>query len=664
MAKKFNIDKYLDQRKCEPFLFQDAFDLKSFAVVDDVNAKLESVVSPVVVLDGTAAVTMASQRPLITSDALNAIEAGKEPPAIGASRKAIHALKIGDEVEIIDPPLLPKSIGASPLLEIIGDGGMGFERDTPASHLVTQSAITLVPKTMMTDLSVENRGNFFGLPKFPTTKTHGIKTKNGSELDIRVWEASIRALNHGLQIYALHDFDFEDQEQIKRGLTSYLASEFLLGMILMCLKNGDKMRLFSESSMQLDFVVREDQIPMDHEHEVKGWQIKAVHHEMTSVTVELFEGMQVTATLDITGHKKNLSRGEYSRFRKLVWNSAIYSGGDDIVKMMYAGNRCLMKSMMRSAVNKYLDENRSTLIVSWRNPGAALTSDLGYTNEGSLAILESVAAGFEKSYDTLTEELSVELEIDLDEVHKAVAVISHRTKDAIGSNAYSAYNDIVIIGEPYKPAIAVNIDKSWQGNQLTAKNDMLAALLQSIGRGVIRQGSASSPRLQNVFLFDIGDDLLLDIQDYFTLVTDVVDGYESIAKKYDKLARSMLDFLMKRLNEANDDFIIGLQFLTEFPMSRTMTEIVVHSEDVKRFEGYPLEKMSENLRKHVPDFPRIKIQDDIRLVTGTPYKEETLEKVWHSIVMHSITKQLWTFRHIRKSFETISNLRTSLTGIE
>ena len=659
MSKKFNIDGFLDQKRCEPFWFQEAFDLKSFAVTDDVNAKLESVVSPVVVLDGTAAVTMASQSPNITSEAFEAISEGRPTPPIGASRKAINALKVGDEVEIIDPPLLPKSIGASPLLEIIGDGGMGFERDTPASHLVTQSAITLVPKTMMTDLSVENCGNFFGLPKFPTTKTHGIKTKNGSELDIRVWEASIRALNHGLQIYALHDFEFEDQEQVKRGLSSYLASEFLLGMVLMALKNGDKMKLFSESSMQLDFVVRETPINMEHEHEVKGWKIKAAHHDMTSVTIELFEGMQVTANLDITGHKKNLNRADYGKFRKLVWNSAIYSGGDDIVKMMYAGNRCLMKSMMRSAVKKYLDENRSTLIVSWRNPGAALSSDLGYTTEGSLAVLESVAAGFEKSYDTLTEELSVELEVDLDKVHKAVAVISHRTKDAIGSNAYSAYNDIVIIGEPYKPAVAVNIDKSWQGNQLTAKNDMLAALLQSIGRGVIRQGSASSPRLQNVFLFDIGDDLLLEIQDYFDLVTDVVDGYESIAKKYDKLARSMLDFLMKRLKEANDDFIVGMQYLTEFPLSRITDRNTPHISDIEKFNGYDLEAMSARLRKHVPEFPIITPTENLLLVDITPHKEEKLEKVWQAIVLHSVIKQLYTFKHIRKEF-TVQDLKREL----
>jgi len=370
----------------------------------------------------------------------------------------------------------------------------------------------------------------------------------------------------------------------------------------------------------------------------------------TGATIELFPGLQIDINLDITGRCKKLTRSEYPKFKKRVWSSAIHATGDDIVKLMYAGNRCLMKSMVRSGVKKFQDENRSTLIVSWRNPGASLSSDLGCTAEGSVSILESTAAGFEKSYDSLANEVAEELQVEMDFVRKAVAVISHRTKDAIGSNAYSAYNDIVIIGEPYKPSEAVTLDRSWQGDQLTAKTDMMAALLQSIGRGVIRLGSASSPRLQNVFLFDISTDLIPDIQDYFSLVTHVIDGHESNAKAYDRLARSLLDFLMNRLAEANDDFVNGFRFLSAIPAARLMSKVCVHVSDVEHLD-YDLETMSRRIRKYCKNYPEITITENLALVTATPAASQKREEIWKAIMMHSVVKQLWNFRHIRTMFE-------------
>ncbi len=672
-----NFEKLISQGEIEPTEIRAVFDLKPTDVNVLVNQKLEAIASPVVVLDGTAAVTMASSGAFATSEGLDKLKETNEVPRLGVSRKAANFFfnppeptvdENGnvippEEIEILQQPPVPPSVLDGPSLSILADGGFGFERDTLASRLVNQSSAVLVPRTMMTDLDVRHRGNVFGIPKVPRPQGHHlIQTSRGSSIDGVVWKAATTAIMSGLQVYALrHEQNL--LPDVEFAVSCYLSLHIYFATLRHSLNLGEPIVIGESVNIEIEEIETDgDGEETAADQIVLGWPCK-LSSEGSITTVSLENGRTFRITLAAQGKSsKTTEYKEYYRWTQKVWNAVASAAGDEFMALLYQGNRAIMKQFMRAAISKYQVENRSTLFISWRSPGATMTTDIGVTRDGSYSIIEKSSAGFEHSYDDIAAELSEELQLSFEFINQACQAISHRTSDAIGSNSYASYNDVVILGEPWKPAIAVVSDKSWQGEQLSSRTDMVAALLQSIGRGVVRQGSASSPRLQQVFLYDIEPEILDEIDDYFSLVTHKVRGLEGVAKRYDELLRSLLSFLLDRLSEANDDFVVACRFLTKFSDARMSQRVIVSADDVTDFD-YDLEKMSKHVRQFSKDFPEITVTDDMSLVNLTPHDDPELKDVWTAVMRHTVVKSLWAFRHVRHLFgQDVDLLEKALTS--
>lgn len=135
-------------------------------------------------------------------------------------------------------------------------------------------------------------------------------------------------------------------------------------------------------------------------------------------------------------------------------------------------------------------------------------------------------------------------EISLDDFSGILFPLGHLTSEAIGSNRYRDYGQVIVIDEPYVPEDATTANAGISGHGSTPEGEMTSNIIQAIGRCRLRKGSISHSEPFKVMFFDVGGNT---VEEFRKFIEDRTNSVNHVRSNLIDIAKTSVDTDMLNL---------------------------------------------------------------------------------------------------------------------